>query len=39
MLILLKIHNEVWVRTPGSLVYDYECSGGAFWVLTGNIEG
>jgi hypothetical protein len=30
---LLKIRNEVWFKTPCSLVYGYECSGGAFWVL------
>jgi hypothetical protein len=28
--ILLKILNEVWFS---SLVYGYECSGGAFWIL------
>jgi hypothetical protein len=26
VLALVRIHNEVWVRTPYSLVHGYECS-------------
>jgi hypothetical protein len=37
VLTVVKIHMAVWVRTPCSLVHDYECFGGAFWaVFTGS---
>jgi hypothetical protein len=39
VLILLKIVNEFWVRTPCSLVCGFECSGGAFWVLLHREDG